>query len=118
MSANFFAMFNENVDGAAIHSGAGPCAVGGLTCPSSKLPSYTSKGIRDKPVFFYSGINDTVVKHAAVEITSLWFKLKGADVKHEWYHEFKHIFPQAVPSNEHNPVLSCAEREEEKSTAA
>lgn len=88
MTTNLFTMFNENIDGAGIHSGSGPCATTGWACPLGKKRSYSTKGFRNKPVFFYGGMNDTTVFPILTQITSVWFRLKGARVKTEWINEF------------------------------
>lgn len=113
MTSNLFTMFSNNIDGAAIMAGSGPCANAGLTCPLGKRDQYNTDGIKRKPVFFYSGVNDTTVFHLFSEITSLWFQLRGAYVKRYWVSDFQHIFPNSVASNfQYNPPLSCAIRNE------
>jgi len=51
-------MFNENIDGAGIHSGSGPCATTGWTCTNKSLAnvSYPTTGLKKMPIYVYSGI--------------------------------------------------------------
>lgn len=62
-TANLLAMFNENIDGAGIHSGSGPCATTGWTCTNKSLAnvSYPTTGLKKMPIYVYSGIQDDVV---------------------------------------------------------
>lgn len=118
MTANLFTMFNDNIDGAGIHSGTGPCANAGWSCPLGKKRSYSTKGMKGKPVFFYGGMNDTTVFPILTQMTSAWFRIKGAKVKTEWINEFEHIFPNSVPQHgKYNPPLSCSIRNEEAGSA-
>jgi len=63
MTANLFAMFNDQIDGVGINAGHGPCASASINCSESidYKAVYNTKGIEDKPVFLYSGVNDSVV---------------------------------------------------------
>ena len=107
-------MFNDNIDGAIINSGSGPCANTGFSCSDEKnVTTYSTKGMLGKPMFFYSGVNDSVVLNDHVVITSEWFKNQGANIARQWVSDFLHIFPNSVRSNtKYNPPLSCGTRNE------
>jgi poly(3-hydroxybutyrate) depolymerase len=76
MTSNLFAMFNENIDGVGIIAASGPCATrgdfGGDPC--NFTDKYPTEGMRFKPVYIYSGTNDTIVMHDEVVNTSYWYK--------------------------------------------
>lgn len=62
LTSNLFAMFNDAIDGVAINAGHGPCATAGFTCPYGVTTQYKMDGIKNKPVFVYSGTADHIVK--------------------------------------------------------
>ena len=108
MTSNLFTMFSDSIDGAAINSGSGPCANTGYACKDEKIVNYSTEGMKDKPVFFYSGVKDPVVLHEHTKITSEWFEMQGVQIKRRWIYDFMHIFPNSVTSNlEKNPPFSC-----------
>jgi len=69
-------MFNENIDGAGIHSGSGPCATTGFSCQDKTIAnvSYSTKGLKNKPIYVYSGVADDVVPNQFVRTTADWFE--------------------------------------------
>ena len=111
MTANLFTMFSDSIDGAAINSGSGPCANTGYSCKEEKIINYPTAGMKNKPVFFYSGVKDPLVLHEYSKITSEWFEMQGIQIKRRWINDFVHTFPNSVTSNlEMNPPFSCGMR--------
>ena len=80
MTANLFTMFSDSIDGAAINSGSGPCANTGYACMGVEIIQYPTAGMKNKPVFFYSGVKDDVVLHEYTKITSEWFEMQGIKI--------------------------------------
>jgi len=105
-------MFNDNIDGAIIMAGIGPCANNGSICQNETIPvNYTMTGVNDKPMFFYSGAKDPVVLHEWALGSADYFELQGANVKRRWVRDFLHVLPNSVTSNfKYNPPLSCGKR--------
>ena len=66
-------MFSNNIDGAAINAGSGPCATAHISCPFSSAKFPTS-GIKGKPVYIYSGGLDFIVPQQLVSRTADWFE--------------------------------------------
>lgn len=106
MTANLMGMFNENIDGVAVNAGFGPCATMGFGCVDSEkhIIKYPTKGIKGKPMFFYSGKKDNVIAHHLPVKAAKWYESMGAKVQRRWIGDFLHIFPNSVPSNtKYNP---------------
>lgn len=112
MTANLFSMFNDNIEGAAINAGFGPCATAGLSCEVRSDPRpFNTSGIKGKPVFVYSGVNDSVVYHNMTTATADFFESLGANVSRRYIHDFFHVLPNSVQgSDQFNPPSSCARK--------
>lgn len=94
-------MFNEQIDGVAINAGHGPCSTAAINCSEpSNQTAYSTTGIEGKPVFLYTGVNDSVVAYTQSNETANFFESHGAKVKRSWIHDFIHVWPNSVQSND------------------
>ena len=121
LASNLFTMFNDNIDGANFQIGSGPCAneavgeqdVGWLFHCNRREDGYkfSTSGMKGKDVYIFGGMNDTIVDHRLTAAQVDYFKSQGANVKSEFIHEFGHVFPNSVQSDDfYNPPRSCAPR--------
>lgn len=93
-------MFNDNLNGAGIFSGGGPCAEPSIDS-SSKFcdelkptdKGYPTTGYKDKPMYHYHGFEDSTVKFGDGKINSEWSITQKADVKTDFIEGFEHTFP-------------------------
>jgi hypothetical protein len=117
MASNIFTMFNDNIDGLSANIGSGPCAnvaigemqVGHIFSCTKFDKKYSTVGVKGKPVFIYGGVNDTIVPINLSKQTADYFESLGANVKRIWIHDFGHMLPNNVQSNDfYNPPASCA----------
>jgi hypothetical protein len=120
MTSNLFTMFNDNIDGAAIMIGSGPCANEGIDMHGDKVlndwlsctnrgKKYSTKGIKGKPVFMYAGTKDITIPIEKSKKTANFFGSMGANMTKRWIADFTHIIPNNVQSSDkYNPPVSCA----------
>jgi len=54
MAANFVAMYNEYIKGAALFMGAGPCATRGY-CAERPLKKYETQGMKGMRIYILGG---------------------------------------------------------------
>ena len=82
------AMYNDNLNGAGIFSGGGPCAEpshdpGSQFCDELKPTDkgYSTSGYLDTPMYHYHGFEDSTVKFEVGKKNWEWSVTQKADVK-------------------------------------
>ena len=102
LTSTLFTMFNDALDGVAFNAGA-------AYADNITQFNYSLSGVKGKPVFFYTGSNDSLVPVSVQNETANKFESLGADVKRVWIHDFMHVFPNNVQTNrQFNQPSSCA----------
>ena len=113
MTANLVSMFNQQIDGAAIFAGGGPCASANHFCkrkPSGEF--YSTSGLLSMPILVYHGTQDEVVDFVNATVASDWFENEGARVQRVFIDDFIHVMPSNIAPNPiHSPYESCAHRD-------
>lgn len=101
MAANLAAMFNQQIDGAGLFSGGGPCAQAKQFCKRKESGQwYTHSGLVDMPTVVYHGTLDEVVDFGNASVTADWFEGKEADVQRLFIDDFLHVVPSNIKHNE------------------
>jgi len=80
MAANFVAMYNEYIKGAALFMGGGPCATRGY-CLERPVKKYETQGMKGMRIYVLGGIDDPTVKIIGMRTMANWFKGSKAEVR-------------------------------------
>lgn len=122
MSTNMFSLYKDKMNGMAVLAGSGPCThfdapevCFDVNSTYQIEPSIedgdSDNGYKGKPIYFYSGINDTTVLHSAVVDSSNYHVEMEANVRNNYIDGYEHIFPNDIAGHlDMNPEWPCSDK--------
>ena len=103
-------MFNEQLAGAAMIKGGGPCALRGW-CFWPGDHQYNTEALQYLPIYMLGGDLDDIVLVREIHTAEKWFQSKGAENVYAEYeetggHEYPNEWPQFADENGNNYDLA------------